>query len=595
MSYQAPQTDIEFLLFDVFDAPKFWAETPKLAELVDEETAKAVLEGAGKFMSGVVEPLNEPGDKQGVRIEDGKVIAADGFAEAYKDYCDNGWHALAGDPEYGGSGFPKVLTGQVEEMLQAASMAFGLAPMLTAGACLSIRAHASDEIKSLYLPKMYSGEWAGTMNLTEPHAGTDLGIIRAKAEENGDGSYAISGTKIFITWGEHEMTDNIVHLVLAKLPDAPAGSRGISLFLVPKFLVDENGNIGERNGVTVGSVEHKMGIHASPTCVMNYDNAKGWLIGEPNQGLACMFTMMNYERLVVGVQALGAADHAYQKAAAYAKDRLQGRSPTGAQNPEQAADPLLVHPDVRRMLMDVRVRNEGSRAFSTYVAKFLDETKFSESPEQRAKAERMVALLTPVAKAFMTDLALQSTVDAQQVFGGHGFIQEWGVEQLVRDTRITQIYEGANGIQAMDLLGRKVLMDGGQLIGEFIKEIKVHIAGGNHGDALSPKREQLSVALSALENVTQQLTGLAKYDPNACGAAANNYLHLVGYVSFAYMWLLMAEAATAKLESESSDFASAKLACADYYFECMLPRIDGLVSMLTAESKFTMAMPADWF
>ena len=536
MSYEVPQADISFLLFDVFKASEWWSETAALSELVDEETARAVLEGAGKFMSGVIAPINEPGDKQGVRLVDGKVIEADGYADAYRLYCENGWHSLAGDPLFGGSGFPKVLTAQIDEMLQGASMAFGLAPMLTMGACLSMRAHASDEINNLYLPKMYSGEWAGTMNLTEPHAGTDLGIIRTKAEPKGDGSYEITGTKIFITWGDQEFTDNIIHLVLAKLPDAPPGSKGISLFLVPKYLVDAEGNIGERNHVSVGSLESKMGIHASPTCVMNYENARGWLIGEPHQGLKCMFTMMNYERLVVGIQALGAAENAYQRAATYAKDRLQGRSPSGAETPDLPADSLLVHPDVRRMLMDIRVRNEGSRAFSTYTAQWLDKAKYSNESEAKAKADRMVALLTPVVKAFVTDLSFQSTVDAQQVFGGHGFIQEWGVEQLVRDTRITQIYEGTNGVQAMDLLGRKVVANGGALVSEFIGEIRGYLQAAPSGERVAVYREALSDAVGRLEVITARLVADAKEDPFSCGAAAKNYLNLFGYVSFAYMW-----------------------------------------------------------
>ena len=443
--YNAPLRDMRFLLNEVFDAPSMWAENARLAEVVDPDTADAILEEAGKIAANVLAPLNREADESGSKWVDGNVTAPAGFKEAYAMYSEGGWGGLGGNPEFGGMGMPKMLVGQVEEMIQGSNISFGLAPMLTAGACLSLNAHGSQELKDKYLANMYSGQWAGAMDLTEPHCGTDLGIIRTKAEPQADGSYLVSGTKIFITWGEHDMAENIIHLVLAKLPDAPAGPKGISLFLVPKVLVNEDGSLGERNTMGCGSIEHKMGIKGSATCVMNYDGAKGWLVGEENKGLAAMFTMMNYERVAVGIQGLGVAENSYQNAVTYANDRIQSRAPTGKQFPDKAADPIIVHPDVRRMLLTMRANTEGSRAFSTYASKWLDLSKFSDDEETKKHAEAMISLLTPVVKSFLTDLALESAVAGQQVFGGHGFIREWGQEQHVRDIRITQIYEGTNG------------------------------------------------------------------------------------------------------------------------------------------------------
>ena len=376
--YQAPLRDMRFVLNEVFDAPALWASLPKVAEHVDPETADAILEEAGKISSGVLAPLNREGDEQGCKWNDGEVTSPEGFKEAYQTIVEGGWNGLGGNPDFGGMGMPKTLVAQFEEMMQGANMAFGLAPMLTAGACLALDAHGSDELKEKYLPNMYSGVWSGAMDLTEPHAGTDLGIIRTKAEPNDDGSFNVTGTKIFITWGEHDMAENIIHLVLAKLPDAPKGPKGISMFLVPKFLVNDDGSLGERNSFSCGSLEKKMGIKGSATCVMNFDGAKGWLVGEENKGLAAMFTMMNYERLGVGIQGIGAAEASLQSAREYALDRIQSRAPTGAQQPEKAADPILVHPDVRRMLLTMKGYVEGGRTFSTYVAQWLDIAKFAE-------------------------------------------------------------------------------------------------------------------------------------------------------------------------------------------------------------------------
>src|SRR5690554_322937 len=494
--YKAPLRDMSFVLNEVFEAGKLWAQLPALAETVDDETAAAILEEAGKVAAGSIAPTNRSGDEEGCSWNDGVVTTPAGFIEAYNTYAEGGWVGVGGDPQFGGMGMPKMITAQIEEMINSANLSFGLYPMLTAGACLSIHAHASEELKEKYLPNMYGGTWAGSMCLTEPHAGTDLGMIRTKAEPQADGSYKVTGTKIFITGGEHDLTENIIHLVLAKLPDAPAGAKGISLFLVPKFLVNEDGSLGERNGVSCGSIEHKMGIKASATCVMNFDGATGWLVGEVNKGLAAMFTMMNYERLGVGIQGLALGERSYQSAIEYARERLQSRAPTGPVATDKAADPIIVHPDVRRMLLTMKALNEGGRAFSTFVAVQLDIAKYSEDPAARKRAEEMVALLTPVAKAFLTDMALETTVHGQQIFGGHGFIREWGQEQLVRDCRITQIYEGTNGIQALDLLGRKVVANGGAYYTQFSEEIKQFIAGAD---------ASLNEFAAPLKNVVAQL------------------------------------------------------------------------------------------
>jgi alkylation response protein AidB-like acyl-CoA dehydrogenase len=569
--YKAPLRDMRFVLNEVFDAENFWASLPGLEGVVDVETADAILEECGKIASEVLAPLNREGDEQGSTWNDGEVTAAPGFKEAYQTFVEAGLNGLGGNPEFGGMGMPKTLVGQMEEMVQGSNMSFGLAPMLTAGACLSLNTHGSQELKEKYLPNMYSGVWSGAMDLTEPHAGTDLGIIRTKAEPSADGSYEISGTKIFITWGEHDMAENIIHLVLAKLPGAPAGPKGISLFLVPKFLVNEDGSLGERNTMSCGSIEHKMGIKGSATCVMNFDNAKGWLVGEENKGLACMFTMMNYERLGVGIQGLGAAEASYQNAVEYARDRIQSRAPTGPVAKDKAADPIIVHPDVRRMLMTMKAFNEGGRAFSTYVGTFLDQMKYSGDDVERAKqAEAMMALLTPVTKAFMTDVALESAVAGQQVFGGHGFIREWGQEQYVRDIRITQIYEGTNGIQALDLIGRKIVATGGAMYKPFADEVAAFIADNQGSEFVQP----LSAALENLNELTEWVIAEAQKNANEIGAASVEYLHVFGYTAFAYMWARMAKVAAEK----EGDFYAAKLATARFYFDRLLPRYVGLTA-----------------
>jgi len=586
--FNAPLRDMRFVLHEVFQGPALWARLPALAASVAADTADAILEEAAKITGQLIAPLNRSGDEEGVHFAQGRVTTAQGFVQAWQTYREGGWVGLAGNPEYGGLGMPKMLAVQFEEMLYAANCSFSLYSALSAGCCLAIDAHASDALKATYLPALYSGQWAGTMCLTEPHAGTDLGIIRSKAEPQADGSYRVSGTKIFITGGDQDLTENIVPLVLAKLPDAPAGPKGISLFLVPKRLVGEDGSLGETNAVSCGSIEHKMGIKASATCVMNFDGAVGYLVGEPNRGLAAMFTMMNYERLSIGIQGIGCAEASYQNAARYARDRLQSRAATGPLASDKVADPIIVHADVRRMLLSMRALTEGGRAFATYVGLQLDIAKYAEQPEEREAAQRLVALLTPVAKAFFTDMGLESCVLGQQVFVGHGYIREWGQEQLVRDVRIAQIYEGTNGIQALDLLGRKVVADGGQSLALFANEIR------SFCETRPPLREPLLHALAQLESVSQWVRAQATGDANAVGAASVEYLHLFGYVAYAYMWSRMAATARERREQEPA-FYEAKLATATFYVERLLPRVLSLQASIRAGSAPLYQLPAELF
>jgi len=589
--YQAPLRDMRFVLNEVFEVSKLWAELPALAEVVDAETASAILEEAGKVTAGSIAPLNRSGDEEGCSWDNGVVKTPAGFPEAYRTYAEGGWVGVGGSPEFGGMGMPKVIGAQVEEMVNSANLSFGLYPMLTAGACLSILNHASEELKAQYLPNMYAGVWAGSMCLTEPHAGTDLGIIRTKAEPQADGSYKISGTKIFITGGEHDLTENIIHLVLAKLPDAPTGPKGISLFLVPKIMVNADGSLGEKNALGCGSIEHKMGIKASATCVMNFDGATGYLVGEVNKGLAAMFTMMNYERLGVGIQGLALGERSYQSAIEYARERIQSRAPTGPVAKDKAADPIIVHPDVRRMLLTMKALNEGGRAFSSYVAMQLDTAKYSEDKDTAKRADELVALLTPVAKAFLTDMALETTVHGQQIFGGHGFIREWGQEQLVRDCRITQIYEGTNGIQSLDLMGRKIVGSGGSYYKHLADEIKAFVASADA--SLAEFTKPLAAAVQNLDELTAWVLDRAKSNPNEIGAASVEYLHVFGYTAYAYMWALMARAALGK--EGQDEFYASKLGTARFYFARLLPRIHSLSASVKAGSESLYLLDAAQF
>jgi alkylation response protein AidB-like acyl-CoA dehydrogenase len=576
--YRAPRDDMDFVLHDVFNVAADWEQAPELAEMMDVETAGAILDEGAKVAENLVAPLAREADEEGVKFEDGVVTTPKGYKENFRQLAEGGWVGVTANPEFGGMGLPKSLSAQYEEMLCSADIAFSLYPGLTSGAIMAIDSHGSDELKNHYLPRMVSGEWTGTMCLTEPHAGTDLGIIKSKAIPSEDGSFEISGTKIFITGGEHDLADNIVHLVLAKLPDAPAGTKGISLFVVPKFLSDAEGNLTERNAVSCGSIEHKMGIHGSATCVMNFDGAKGWLVGEPHRGLPAMFTMMNYERLGVGIQGLGAAERSYQNALEYAKDRIQGRGAKATRNDSAEADSILVHGDVRRMLLTMKALTEGGRAFSTWVGQQLDRSKYSQDDAVREKADAMVALLTPVAKAFLTDTGLESTIHGQQVFGGHGYVREWGQEQLVRDTRIAQIYEGTNGIQALDLLGRKVGGSRGELLKPFVEEIATFLQGIAGNSNWAKEAETLQKSLQDLTSISEELLQKAATDENLVNSVAVEYLHLVGYISYGYMWLRMAVAAEKK-QAEKPYLAS-KVKTARFYFSRIMPRTHALLGAI---------------
>lgn len=574
--YQAPVEDMKFMLFDVFQADKYWQDNESLAQVIDADTAGAILEEGGKIMTATIAPHSRAADETGVKWEDGVVTTPASYKEAYQVISEGGWNGLCGKAEYGGMGMPKVISVMFDEMLCSADLAFSLYPSLTSAAALTISRHGSDELKNIYLEKLYSGQWSGTMCLTESHAGTDLGIMHTKAEPNDDGSFNITGTKIFITAGEHDLTENICHLVLAKLPDAPAGTRGISLFLVPKFHVDANGAIGEANSLSCGSVEHKMGIMASATCVMNFDGAKGYMIGEPNKGLACMFTMMNYERLSMGSQGMGCSERSYQNALAYAKDRLQGKgtSFTG----EKVADPIIVHADVRRMLLNMKCLIEAGRAFNTFVAMKLDDSEFNADDNQRRESGAIAALLTPIAKAFVTDMGLDICVAGQQIYGGHGFIREWGQEQLVRDVRISQIYEGTNGIQALDLIGRKVLGDGGAALKALFGEIEGFIGQFEGDDKSTAFAEQLKQNVAMASELTFEIAQKAKQNPNEAGAASVEYLHIIGYVLYGYMWLRILQAAKTK----DADFYQSRLNTAAYYFSRVLVRTASLEQSVKA-------------
>ena len=586
--YNAPLADMKFILNDVFQAEQFWQSNENLAH-VDAATAEAILEEMAKFAQNVTLPINRTGDEEGASYNNGAVTTPAGFKEAFKQYAEGGWIGLGADEEWGGQGMPKMLTVLADEMLFATNPSFMLYPLLSVGAGMALNSYASQEQKQTYLPKMYTGEWSGTMCLTEPHAGTDLGIIKTKAEPNTDGTYNITGTKIFITGGDHDLSENIIHLVLAKTPDAPAGSRGISLFIVPKFLVNADGSLGERNTAGPGSIEHKMGIKASATCVMNFDAAKGFLVGKENEGLAAMFVMMNYERLSMGIQGLGASEYAYQNAAQYATDRLQGRSSTGAKTPEKPADSILVHGDVRRMLLNVRANNEASRAFAVYVGQQLDITKFSTDAEAVAKANNRVALLTPIAKAYLTDTAFNATLDAQMVFGGHGYIREWGMEQCIRDLRISQIYEGTNGVQSQDLIGRKTIKCNGEFIAEYISEIRDF--ANDLDSELNYIKDATLDAATELEVVTQLVLERAKENPDYANAAAVDYLHAVGLLSFTYMFAKIAKAANVK----SGDFYENKLSLVNYYIQRVLPDLNTRIARLKASSDTVMSFSEDYF
>ena len=591
--YKPPVDDAKFVLHRVFKAPQLWAELPGCGDW-NEELANAVLEEVAKVSSEVLAPLNSSGDAEGVTLQDGEVRTPAGFAAAYRAISGNGWLGFLGSPDYGGQGAPNMLDALSGEMFSAANTSFSLYTGLTVGVAHALHAHATESVKTLCLPKLYSGTWAGCMCLTEAHAGTDLGIIRTRAQEDGPDRYRISGTKIFITAGEHDLSENILYLVLAKLPDAPAGSKGISMFLVSKFLYHEDGTLGERNGVRCLSVEDKMGIHASPTCVMQFEDAQGFLVGEPHKGLAAMFTMMNQERLFVGLQGLACGAAAYQKARDYALERIQGRATAGPVDTSKEADPIIVHPDVRRMLLTQKALIEGGRAFAVYMGMQLDLSQRA-SGQARKDAEILVALLTPVVKSFLSDRGFEGCVLAQQVFGGHGYIREWGVEQRVRDVRITQIYEGTNGIQALDLMRRKVVGSGGQFLDVFLQEIRAFLEAECGSEEMHPYAQPLTAALALLEETTAWVLKCSGTDPNAAGAASVEYLDLLGYTIYAYMWARMARAALEQMEGDDTGFCRAKLQTADFFMSRLLPRTVSLAASIRGGGEPLMAMDATAF
>ncbi|MGQ5701550.1 acyl-CoA dehydrogenase C-terminal domain-containing protein [Sandaracinobacteroides sp. A072] len=595
-TYRAPVKDALFVLENVLELDRH-RHLPGFED-AGRDLVRAILEEGGRFAESVLAPLNAVGDSEGcTRHADGSVTTPTGFREAYAAFREGGWGTLMAPKEYGGQGLPHVLGSALEEFQTAANMAFSMYPGLTQGAVSAINVAGSDAQKATYLPNMISGRWTGTMNLTEPHAGTDLGLIRTRAEPQPDGSWKVSGTKIFISSGEHDLAENIIHLVLAKTPDAPDSVKGISLFIVPKFILNPDGTPGARNSLSCGSIEHKMGIHGNATCVMNYDGATGYLVGEEMKGLKAMFVMMNVARLGVGVQGLGQSEVAYQNAVAYARDRVQGRALTGTKNPEAKADPILVHPDVRRMLMDARAFNEGGRALALWAALQADLSHKAESAEEREKADDLLSLLTPVIKAYLTDEGYAHATNAQQVFGGHGYIAEWGMEQFVRDARIAMIYEGTNGVQALDLVGRKLMQNGGRGLRAFLGELDAAIADARGKTHLAAHAETLAGGKAKLEAATMWLMQNAMANPDNAGAGATAYLRLMAINALGMLWLKMADVARRQLDDGDADtlFLEAKLLTAKHFFERQMPAAHMLAAQVEAGSETLMAMPADAF
>jgi alkylation response protein AidB-like acyl-CoA dehydrogenase len=593
--YTPPLRDMQFVLHELLGVVEHLQKFPPHAD-TDADTLNAVLEEAGKFASQVIFPLNQTGDLEGCTLnpQTHAVTAPKGFREAYEKYVQGGWPALSCHPEHGGQGLPYVLNQCVYEMLNAANQSWAMYPGLSHGAYEALQAHGTPEQKTLFLPKLTSGQWTGTMCLTEPHCGTDLGLLRSKAEPQADGTYRITGQKIFISAGEHDLAENIVHLVLARLPDAPAGSKGISLFAVSKFLINPDGTLGARNGIYCGGLEHKMGIHGNATAQMVLDQATGTLVGTAHQGLRAMFVMMNAARLGVGMQSLGLTEVAYQNAAAYAKDRLQMRALSGPKAPDKAADPIIVHPDVRKMLLTARAYAEGARAFILWATLLLDtELSASDEAERKAAAD-MLALVTPIVKAFLTDNAWLATSHCLQVFGGHGYIQEWGMEQYVRDARINMIYEGTNTIQSLDLLGRKVLSDNGTKLKKFGKLVQDFIEEEGVNEAMQEFINPLADLGEKVVKLTTEIGMKAMANPDEVGAAAVDYLRVCGHLVFAYFWARMAKVALEKMET-GDPFYQAKLATARFYFSKLLPETATLIRTARAGLAPLQEMQEAWF
>lgn len=594
-SYKAPLEDVGFLLNDVFQFDRY-NNLPGFAD-ASADVREAILGEAAKLSENVLQPLNCVGDLEGCkRNDDGSVTTPKGFKEAYKQVAEGGWLGLSAPAEFGGQGLPVTLSQTVAEFQISANMAFSMYGGLTMGATAALIVHGKPEQKSMFLPKMVAGEWTGTMNLTEPHCGTDLGLLRTKAAPQPDGSYKISGTKIFISAGEHDLADNIIHLVLARIEGAPAGIKGVSLFVVPKFLVNADGSLGARNGVMCGSIEHKMGIHGNSTCVMNYDGATGWLIGEENKGMQGMFVMMNEARLGVAVQGLAQSEVAYQNAVAYAKDRLQGRSLTGPKSPDKPANSIMVHPDVRRTLLTIRAFNEAARAMVVWTALKSDVAHRSDDPKERQAADDHMGLMTPVLKGILTDGGFANAVSAQQMFGGHGYIAEWGMEQFVRDARIAMIYEGANGIQALDLVGRKLPRDGGRAAMAFFGEVAAFAKEHGGDEAMKPYLDPLSNALGHLQQATMWLMNNAMAKPDNAGAGATDYMQLFGLTAFAYMWAKMAKVAQDKIATDgATPYLTTKLVTGRFFMERMLPETALHLARIQTGSATTMELPAEAF
>src|SRR5215468_6143751 len=590
--YKAPVEEVLFLLNDVFHIEHL-ANLPGFAD-ASPDVVEAIFTQVGKFCEGVLAPLNRVGDRQGCRRgADGSVTTPEGFKQAYRQLVDGGWIGISVPQEFGGLGLPTALTQAVNEFMASANMAFAMYPGLTQGAIAALLTHGTAEQKTLYVTKMVAGDWTGTMNLTEPQCGTDLGLIRTKAVRQPDGSYKITGTKIFISAGEHDLAANIVHLVLARIEGAPEGTRGLSLFVVPKVMPNPDGTLGARNTVSCGSIEEKMGIHGNATCVMNYDGATGWLVAQENHGLQAMFVMMNEARLGVGLQGLALSEVAYQNAAQYAKDRLQGRALTGAKFADKPADPIIVHPDIRRILMTIRAFNEAARALVLWTSLKSDVARRSDSAKDRESADDRLGLLTPVIKGVLTDLGFANAVIAQQVLGGHGYIEEWGMEQFVRDARIPMIYEGANGIQALDLVGRKLGKDGGRAVMAFFGEVQGYIKEQSADEAMKPYVEPLGRALAHLQQATMWFAQNALAKPDNAGAGASDFMHLFGLVALGYMWAQIAEAANGKLANGSSGDAKlkAKLVTGKFFMERMLPETATHLARIQAGAASTMELP----
>ncbi|MEX0623199.1 acyl-CoA dehydrogenase C-terminal domain-containing protein [Saccharospirillum sp.] len=584
-AYKAPLRDLQFVMHEMLNAEDHYQAIG--AEDATRDMVDAIMGEAAKFCEEVLSPLNQVGDQEGCTWNDDEVITPTGFKAAYRQWVDNGWPSLAQPTEFGGQGLPDSIGSVVSEMVSTANWAWGMYPGLSHGAMNTIELHGTDEQKEVYLSKLVSGEWTGTMCLTEPHCGSDLGTLKSKAEENADGSYAISGTKIFISSGEHDMAENIIHIVLARLPGAPEGTKGISLFIVPKILPD-----GTRNDVKCGSIEHKMGIHGNATCVMNFDGAKGFLIGPPNQGLKCMFTFMNFARLGTAMQGVASAELSFQGALTYARDRLAMRSLTGPKAPDKIADPIIVHPDVRRMLLTQKAFAEGGRMMMMHASQMVDLVKYSKDENQKKEADDLLSFLTPIAKAFLTEVGTEAANHGVQVYGGHGYIQEWGMEQIVRDNRIAQLYEGTTGIQALDLLGRKVLMTQGEALKNFTRIVHKFCKANTENEAIKPMVTQLATLNKEWGDLTMQIGMKAMQNREEVGGAAVDYLMYSGYAVLAYYWALMAEKAQATLAAgtDEVDFYQAKLTTAQFYFDRILPRTAGHKGCILAGVDSTMAL-----